>query len=404
MMFFQNFRMALIAIGRNKLRSVLTMLGMIIGIAAVVTVLSVGEGLNAQVKKQVNSLGVESITIGSQDSKKPLRISDFEIVKKNSNIQAAAPVTSIGASINFNKKKSEQILNATTSDLNAVLPYKVGAGRFFNDKEKDVIVLGADVAKNLFANESPLDKKVLLRQEGVNPETLEPVIIQKPFTVIGVYDKLADESSNSLGPTVLLDSTAYIPFESGKAFTKNALLVDEIDARVKNADNLAEVKASLTEALKKNRNNTDDFYIQTSEDVSESFGEVLGIVTSFVTAIAAISLLVGGIGIMNIMLTSVTERTREIGIRKSIGASRTVILLQFLTEALVLTLMGGLLGVVAAYGLGFLVELFANVRPIFTISSFAIAMGVSMFIGLLFGTFPAAQAARKKPIDALRHE
>jgi putative ABC transport system permease protein len=402
-MIFQNLRMALSSIGRNKLRSCLTMLGMIIGIAAVVTVLSIGDGLKAQVQKEVDSLGVDLITIAPQPEGKPLTMKDFELVQKSGVVSNAAPATYLGVSSTNGAKKSDTaIVAATTPAFNDILSQKVQKGRFFDDKDKDVAVIGASVATDLFGTEDPIGKKIVLKDQVEDPATLETKTIEKAFTVIGVYNKLSSE--NSIGPGAQLDMTIYIPFESGKFFTKNATYVDEISARATSTDQLGQTKTTLTDIIKKNRKNTEDFTISTSEDVSQSFNDIFGIITSFIAAIAAISLLVGGIGIMNIMLTSVTERTREIGIRKSIGASRTIILLQFMTEALVLTILGGLLGIVVAYGLSFAVKSFADITPVFTPSSFLVAIGVSVLIGVVFGTFPAITAARKKPIDALRHE
>lgn len=411
MMFLQNFRFAFISISRNKLRSALTMLGMIIGIAAVVTVLSIGDGLKAQVKEEVNALGVDLITISQNPEGKPLTMSDYEVVRKSNVVSAAAPETFLDVTpLNGIKKSETAITTATTPAINEILSQKVGRGAFFNDKDRDVAVIGATVASDLFGTDNPVGKKIVLRQEQDNPilnietgeVTIEKKNVDKSFNVVGVYNRLTEE--NSIGPGGQLDSSVYIPFESGKFFTNNATYVDQINARAKSSSQLAATKTSLTEALKKNRNGTEDFTITTSEDISQSFDDIFNVVTNFIAAIAAISLLVGGIGIMNIMLTSVTERTREIGIRKSIGASRIVIMLQFLTEALVLTMLGGCFGIIAAFGLSIIVKRYAEITPIFTTRAFVVAIGVSVIIGIIFGTFPAITAARKKPIDALRHE
>lgn len=400
---FQNLRLALLTIGRNKLRSTLTMLGMIIGIAAVVTVFSIGDGLKAQVQQEVEALGVDLITISPQPEGKPLTFSDYEMVNSNNDVSAAAPVTYLGATVQNGEVKADQaVVSATLPSLSNILAQNVQFGRFFNDEEKNVIVLGADVAQQLFGDDNPIDQEVTLKQETEDPETFETKVLEKEYKVVGAYGQVG--APNSIGPGALLDTTAYIPFESGKFFTNNATFVDEINARAVSDDQLGQVKASLIETLKNNRGGAEDFSVQTSEDISESFADIFNVVTNFIAAIAAISLLVGGIGIMNIMLTSVTERTREIGIRKAIGASRTVIMFQFLTEALVLTVFGGLLGIGAAYLLSFLVKNLADISPVFTLQAFLIAVGVSILIGVVFGTFPAIQAARKRPIEALRHE
>ncbi len=402
-MFLQNFRLALISISRNKLRSILTMLGMIIGIGAVVTVISIGDGLKAQVKKEFDALGINLITISPQPEGEPLTQSDVETVRSNEFIQQVAPTTYVDAvPSNGQKKDDTAIINATPPRMSDIIGQKVQSGRFFNDGEKDVVVIGANVATTLFGQENPVGKKLLLKQEFTDINTSEPKVIQQEFTVIGNYEKLSEKTS--IGPGAQLDTTLYIPVENANTFSDNKIFIDEIIAQAKTSDQLGQAKTSLTAALKAKHKDKEDFSIESSEDVSKNFDEILGVVTNFIAAIAAISLLVGGIGIMNIMLTSVTERTREIGIRKSIGASQSAIMTQFLTEAIVLTMMGGFFGVIVAYLLSFAVKAFAHITPVFTIRAFAIAVGISMFIGIVFGSAPALQAARKKPIDALRHE
>jgi putative ABC transport system permease protein len=402
-MFLQNFRLALISISRNKLRSILTMLGMIIGIGAVVTVISIGDGLKAQVKKEFDALGINLITISPQPEGEPLTQSDVETVRSNELIQQVAPTTYVDAvPSNGQKKDDTAIINATPPRMSDIIGQKVQNGRFFNDGEKDVVVIGANVATTLFGQENPVGKKLLLKQEFTDINTSEPKVIQQEFTVIGNYEKLSEKTS--IGPGAQLDTTLYIPFENANTFSDNKIFIDEISAQAKTSDQLGQAKTSLTAALKAKHKDKEDFTIQSSEDVSKSFDEILNVVTNFITAIAAISLLVGGIGIMNIMLTSVTERTREIGIRKSIGASQIAIMTQFLTEAMVLTMMGGLFGIIVAYLLSFAVKAFADITPVFTIRAFVVAVGISAIIGVVFGSAPALQAARKKPIDALRHE
>lgn len=402
-MLLQNFRLALISISRNKLRSLLTMLGMIIGIGAVVTVISIGDGLKAQVKKEVNALGVNLITISPQPEGEPLTQADVETVQSNEYIQQVAPTTYVDAApSNGQKKDDTAVVNATQPKMSNIISQKVQNGRFFNDNEKDVVVLGANVATNLYGQENPVGKKLLLKQEFTDVNTLELKVINQEFTVVGSYKKLSEKTS--IGPGAQLDTTLYIPLENAKVFGDNKIFIDEISAQARSSDQLAQAKVSLTAALKAKHKDKEDFFIQSSEDVSKSFDEILGVVTNFIAAIAAISLLVGGIGIMNIMLTSVTERTREIGIRKSIGASQSAIMTQFLTEAMVLTMMGGLFGIIVAYLLSFAVKAFADITPVFTIRAFVVAVGISAIIGVVFGSAPALQAARKKPIDALRHE
>lgn len=401
-MLLQNFRMALISINRNKVRSFLTVLGIVIGIGSVVTVIAVGEGLKAQVNKEVSGLGINQITISNQ-AEGQFSEADVESVKKIDTIEAAVPLMYTGGTPKFNAKEyTEGFVSATGADIAKLVTQPLAKGRFFNESETKVVVIGDDVAKALFENDNPVDKEIMLSLKTVDPATGEDKKLEKKLKVVGVFEKLSQNSSFGLGSQI--DGALYIPLADGKELNNNKLAIGQISARAKDGIDLKTVNAQITEKLKANHKGKEDFIISTGEDVAKSFNDVLNQTTNFIAAIAAISLLVGGIGIMNIMMSSVTERTREIGIRKAIGAKRSTILSQFLIEALVLTSIGGVLGIFAAFGISAVVEATQDLKAVFTVSAFAVAIGISALVGVVFGIAPALKAARKKPIEALRYE
>jgi putative ABC transport system permease protein len=409
MMLLQNFKMALASIRASKLRSFLTMLGIIIGVSSVVTVIAAGAGVKKAVSDQVSSFGTNLIQVNpgkstTEDEEgnaqgfnftaglgaSTLTEADVESIQKLPNVEQASPALVIsGVPKAGDKQLPGAFVLATHPNMLEIINRKIAKGSFFNQAQANehVVALGHGAAEKLFPNQDPLGQKVSIRGSD--------------FTVVGVLE--AEKSSGlSLGPS--FNEVIYMPFNSGKTLSGGVANILEIDIKARDAAQIEQTVKDVKSTLKQNHRGEEDFTVLTSEDFLKIFDTILGLMTSFVTAIAGISLLVGGIGVMNIMFVSVTERTREIGIRKAIGATRGNILTQFLIESMVVSLIGGLLGVALALAMGAGIKAAADFSPVFSANAFITAVVISLVIGIIFGTAPAIKAARKNPIEALRYE
>lgn len=407
-MMWQNIVMAFASLGQAKLRSFLTMLGIIIGVSSVVTVLAVGDGVKQEVSNQVSSFGANLIQVnpgqalsGGEEGSNSFNFAsafgastlteqDVIAVKNTPGVEAAAPFMLIsGVPSAGDNRAPAALLAATTPPMIGILNREVVNGSFITDAtaNQNVIVLGHGVAQALFGNENPIGKAVAIRDTN--------------FSVVGVME---EEQESGLNLGFSFEDMVFMPFEIGKKLNGGVANIMEIDVQADDASNIDTVVNSIKSALKESHGGEEDFTVLTSEDALEIFDNILNLTTSFVAAIAAISLLVGGVGVMNIMLVSVTERTREIGVRKAIGASNRHILSQFIVEAIVLSLFGGLLGVGFSLLQGVAIKAAANITPVFSIATFVLAVVISVGVGVIFGLAPAIKAARKNPIDALRFE
>lgn len=400
-MIWQNFRMAMKSIFAAKVRSFLTLLGMVIGIGAVITVLAIGEGVKNAVTQEINQFGTNLIQVTSGNGldsgnfaasfgTSTLTRQDLEDIQQLPDVEAATAVMLLaGQPANGDRTTEQAILMGTTPEYDEVVTHPIGKGQFF-ESDSDVerpIVIGHAVEKQLFPNSDGVGQSVTLRN--------------KEFTVVGMFAKY-DSSISFSGFNY--DQMAAIPLDDAAAFNNGNTNIIEIDAKAASTEQVDGAVSAIEESVLENHGGVDDFSVSTMEEGIDLFNNVFSIVTGFVAAIAAIALVVGGIGIMNIMLVSVSERTREIGIRRAIGATRGNILGQFLLEAVVLSLLGGLLGVASAFGVAQLVAIFVGIEPVFTPFALGLAVGVSTLIGIVFGIAPALKASRKDPIEALRHE
>ncbi|MDJ0796816.1 MAG: ABC transporter permease [Calothrix sp. MO_167.B12] len=387
----------------NKLRSTLTMLGIIIGNASVIAMIGVGEGGQKFVTKQLQSLGTNVLFVlpGNQetqrisrDAPKTLVLADVEAI--------ATQVPTIGAVtaelnsrqlVTYQNRNTNVNIIATTSSFLVVRDFDTAKGRFFSDidlkRNNQVTVLGADLAERLFGNVNPVGKQLRIKNFS--------------FQVVGVLE----EKGSTLG--INYDEVALVPITTAAnrivgRTSPYGIELTYLTAAVKDEDQVDAAVFQITNLLRLRHKITgeDDFTIRTQKDALQTVGQITGALTFMLAAIAAISLIVGGIGIMNIMLVSVTERTQEIGLRKAIGATQQDILLQFIIEAVILSAAGGLIG--TALGVGGIV-LVASLTPLeagISASAIAIAVSVSGGIGLFFGVFPARRAAKLDPIVALR--
>ena len=408
-MFFsliESSRSALAAIFANRLRSFLTTLGIIIGVASVIAVVSVTGGMSAFIGDSFASLGADSLTIRSytpfEDLMKGVRSrltpADLELIeKRGEGIASITPVLEANRSsqIKYGPQTAYSQIMGTTYAYQDVAQSYTENGRFLaqsdNLTRRRVAVIGEDVRENLSLPEDPINEYVELSGEW--------------FKIVGLLEPMGDIMGQSR------DNIVLIPYSTMVSIQGNQSRIDiGIQLNLTPAANVENVSSQLTTLLRNahdlSSNEDDDFRIQTAEQLMEQFDQILGTLTMVIGGIVSISLLVGGIGIMNIMLVSVTERTREIGICKAIGAKSHHILMQFLIEALLLSLLGGLIGLISGYGLGMLI---ANSIPDFPPANVplwaaSLALGFSGFVGVLFGILPAAKAARLDPIDALRYE
>lgn len=407
-MFSGNLKTAIKNLRLSKWRTTFTMLGIVIGITSVVTVVSLGEGLKHQIVSQVNQLGSNVVAVRpgkllSQDGKvsslnlyaflAPSTLSprDVESLQHSQVLSSVTPIEFVTNSASGDKGELNDIfVAATTPNFTNTLNQKLAFGGFFTDDDQttDSAVIGSDVAARMFG---------LLNPVG---ETIH--IMGQDFTVHGV---LAPTQGGFLSVAQAdYNSSVFIPTKAADSLTSGHTNILQILGQIKKGTNLDQDVSTINALLAKNHGGNGDFTVLKQEQLLGVSSQILDTVTSFISAIAAISLLVGGIGIMNIMLVSVSERTREIGIRKAIGATNRQILRQFLTEGLVLTIGGGLIGVITSLIINQLLRLYTGWKPIISIPVMLLAVGVSILAGLVFSLIPALKAARKDPITALRGE
>lgn len=412
-MIWQNIKNAFISIRSAKLRSFLTMLGVIIGVFAVMVMIGIGDGVKAEVGGQINSLGTNVLTIvsgqmgqnsstakngqqqkgggvnfGNSFGSSTLTTKDAQTASDTNNVEKTATIMPISSALSYNDLTSNTafVIGANPNYF-GIRNIQIESGSAYNDADnvakKNVIVIGADTKQNLFGDADAIGKEITIRGQK--------------FTVIGVQKK--SDTGVSFGASS--DDIVYMPYSTAAQLTGTDT-VFRILVQVNDAKNIDGVKASLENSIKANHGGSTDFSVLTQDELVGTFNSILDILTTFVIAIASISLIVGGIGIMNIMLVTVSERTREIGIRKAMGATFGNIMGQFLIEAIIISLLGGLLGLLFAYLAGLLIKKFAGITPVYSAKALLLAVGVSLFVGVVFGTAPAIKAARKRPIQALK--
>ncbi len=412
----ESLQIALRALTANKLRTALTMLGIIIGVGAVIALLAIGQGASAAVESRFSALGTNTIYVvpGQQNtggvrsaagSAQTLSLDDAEALAAAQlpAVVAIAPERTFFGQIIVSGVNTNARIAGTTPAYQDVISFYPASGEFFTDQQVEekalVAVLGQTTATNLFADSDPIGQTIRINAGGGASVNLR---------VIGVMQPKGGTGFTNRDDQVLVPiTTALAKLQNARTAT-GAQQIQQIDvkARSSNDVNLAveQVTAFMTERLR----NPDAFQVRNVQDQIDAQKEASDTLTILLGAIAGISLVVGGIGIMNIMIVSVTERTREIGIRKAVGAKQKDILLQFLMEALVVSVFGGLLGIGAGIGTSYLVEGQSlngqEIQTVIAPASIVLAFGVSAAIGLFFGIYPASRAARLNPIEALRYE
>lgn len=395
------------ALRMNRLRTGLTMLGMIIGVAAVVLMLSIGQGAQTKINQSIETMGSNlfivlpgatssgGLSFGS-GSVKTLTVNDAMAIAELPTVNATGPVISGTAQLNFNAKNWSTSITGTTPDYFMVGNWTIEDGSIFSETDvrsaARVVVLGSVTAENLFGTINPVGKTIR--------------ITNRPFLVVGV---LAAKGQSLSGRDQ--DDNVFIPITtSERQITGNQFpgSIRYMLAQGKSAETMEEAEIEITQLLRQRHRISDgmenDFTVRNLTAIADVATDTAKILSIVLGAIASISLLVGGIGIMNIMLVSVTERTREIGIRMAIGANRNAILIQFLLEAIMICFMGGMIGVILGIGSAWIISQLIDMLVVITLSMVFLAFLFSSAVGIFFGFYPARKAASLKPVDALRYE
>lgn len=403
-----NIRMALASIGAAKWRSFLTMLGVIIGVLSVVTIVSLGEGVKQQLTRQITHTGTDLITVrggrvANRDSNghivdvnflnlfsgTTLSEADYKTIQKTKDLSLVAPFAVVNGvpQVDGQVAAGNTSIVATNEKAADALRQEVLYGSFFSASESksQTAVIGKRVAENLFKENVPLGRSFEIRGQRV--------------TVGGVFKEF---EASPLTPGVDYNNTIFIPYEFGRELAGGTLQPYQILVRPNKGVATSEAARELTSNLQKEHGGQIDFSVLQPKDSLELAQGVLSILTNLVSAVAAISLIVGGIGIMNIMLVAVSERTHEIGIRKSVGATNRQILNQFMVEAIMLSVTGGIVGVILSLVANYFLRILTSLQPVITLPIMGIAVGVALLVGVIFGVTPALKAARKDPIEALR--
>lgn len=395
-------RSALQSIWSHKVRSLLTVLGVVIGVSSVTTLIALGQGLKNDVSGLIQGFGTNVIVVlsGSVDTETQgninpaniisgdiLTMEDVESIREVAGVKTLTPLALVGGLLQHNDLTAAPLVyGAYASILEAFEVIELEEGAIFNDDTAgDVIVLGPDPRESLFGERAAIDEEV--------------IIADRSLDVVGVLSK--SKSTSIFGSE--FDNMAIIPFDTATSINGE----ERIFRIVIKADDDADVTAvrdAIHATILENHDGQEDFSVLTQDDLLDLFNQFLNLSTALVSAIAAISLIVGGIGIMNIMLVTVTERTKEIGLRKAVGATRFAILVQFLVEAIVVTLLGGVIGLAISLGASYVVSTQTELQPDITPEIVLTAVGISTLIGVIFGIWPAYRAANKDPIEALRSE
>lgn len=404
------FKAAVKSVSSNKMRSSLTMLGIVVGVVSVVSIVSIGEGVKHQIQTQIDHFGKDLITIrpGNErdvagasalttinsilDANEHGSLSDKDIVavKRTKNVQYEAPLAIVGGRVSGGDHNPGSItVVGTTEDFADMLNQKITYGSNLDDSMTNATtaILGSRVAERMFDDPVPLGRSFTIRGEQ--------------FFVAGIFD---DFDTAPFSSEINFNNAIYIPYDTAQNVVNSSAATYEILARPSSASETDTVIRDLKKNIANAHGGQKDFSVLTHAQSAEVSNGILNLMTALIAGVAAISLLVGGIGIMNIMLVSVAERMHEIGIRKAVGATNRQILDQFVTEAAVLSLAGGIIGIIMAFIIDISLRLTTSLQPIITWQVVVAALAVSLLVGIVFGSAPALKAARKDPINALRNE
>ena len=405
MLFTELLKMAWRSLGANKLRTFLTMLGVIIGVTSVIALVSVGMGVKKNILDNISRLGSNMLIVmpgsanrggmrGAAGSVITLTYDDAEAIKnKIKNVDYVSPTVQGNYQVVYGHENWNTTVTGVIPEYVAIQSLELKSGLFFSEHDVDVrnrvAVIGPTVAANLFESVNPVGKKIRIGNA--------------PYTIIGVLESKGQSSGGQDQ-----DDTVLIPLTTAQERLVGVTYVRSINVQVSDADKMDEVQSNIEKLLRqRHRIRTgaeDDFNVRNLTTLMETMTSTTTMITLLLGAIAGISLIVGGVGIMNITLASVTERTREIGIRKAIGATYSNIMLQFLIESTMISIIGGIIGILIGIIAAQAISKFGNFTTVISWVSIAASFGFALFVGIFFGMLPARKAARLAPIDALRYE
>jgi putative ABC transport system permease protein len=399
-----HYRTARQSLDRARLRTLLTVSGVAIGVASITAILALSGGVNKVIDKQVAELG-HSIAVvrprtneptladlsnpspSNAYSTSPLVERDLKTIAKLPNTEAVAPLMTLSGSVRTKQTTPAQsTIVATTPALEKIDNLSMADGQFIDSvTRKDTAVIGTQLSIDLYGTEASIGQTFLIRGQS--------------FTIIGVLKR---ENKPINYNNIDFDHAAIISLESGKLFNGGVAQIQQINVRATDGTNMKAFSHSIDQILQKSHDGQKDAEVVTGSDIATPTSNLFRFVSSVMTVVASISLVVGGVGIMNIMLVGVSERTREIGLRKAVGASNLTIVSQFLIEALIISALGGLLGFLGGYVVAFFISLVIPYDPVFTWSIVGWAALLSLGVGIVFGLYPAIRASRKDPIESLR--
>lgn len=406
LLLFEHVQNAYHSLRSTRMRTLLTILGVAIGVASITTILSLSGGVTKLVGTQIEDLGGNIavirpgvITKDLSEFANPaaagtfttstLTEKDLRDIENIKGVEAAAPLMVLNGTMKATTggtKPTNSTIIATTPALEEIVNLQLRDGQFIDTvTNKNTSVIGSQLSVDLFGTDQSIGQTFTYRGEI--------------FTVIGILKYMNNPINYN---NVDFDHTAIISLETGKSFNQGIAQIQQINVSAESVDQLPKVIANADKQLLANHQDEKDYTIMTGKEIAEPTSQFFLAVTMVMTVIAAISLVVGGVGIMNIMLVGVAERTREIGLRKAVGASNANIVSQFMTEALIMSLLGGILGYISGYLIAFMISTILPFDPVFTWEIAATSLGIAAVVGTIFGLYPAIRAARKDPIESLR--
>lgn len=403
--FASHIQNALESLAANRMRTFLTILGVLVGIASMTIIFALSGGLGQMIVDQVDDQGgaivvirpkepginnkniISSLATSKAFTKSSITEQDVTNASKAKDVLAASPIAVFSSDLKSANETITGNILATSPDLEKIVNLKLADGQFItNTSGANNTVIGHQMAVDLFGTSQAIGQNIYIKGQ--------------PFLVVGVLEKHKNSINFS---NVDFDNVAIINFSAGKILNQDTIQIQQINVKVNSINNLASTDEDIRKVVAEAHKDNDDFEVLSGDKISHPANQFIEIITMVLTLVASVSLVVGGIGIMNIMLVNVSERTREIGIRKALGANNSQIMLQFLTESMIISLTGGLFGYIAGYSFSYGLSLFLPFTPLLSWQIALIVGGISIIVGVFFGIYPAFKASKKDPIESLRY-